>query len=133
YPLKGNKTWLAWALSIGLIAYLVGAATAGRSTVADTDVVKAYASGTALHLDAIEGQGTRLADVEAAFSAANVDSTGFDAASRQTENSVAVQPPADDPPGPYLDKNASARGAGLELGLGDSVPPLDPGSILPLT
>jgi hypothetical protein len=126
---------LAWALSIGLIAYLVGAATAGRSTVADTDVVKAYASGTALHVDALEGGGTRVVDAEAAFSAANVDSTGFDADSRLTENSVAVQPVPDDtdPPTPYVDKNASARGAGIELGLGDSVPPLNPGSVLPLT
>ena len=40
--MKGNKTWLAWALSVGLVAYLLGAATAGRSTVAEGEVIKAY-------------------------------------------------------------------------------------------
>jgi hypothetical protein len=111
---------------VGLIAYLLGAATAGRSTVDTGQSVKAYASGTALHVDALQAglTGPRVADVEDAFSAANVDSNGFSATSRLTENSVLVQPdPADhDPATPFVGKNASARGAGLELGVGSNVP-----------
>ncbi|MEY2424739.1 MAG: hypothetical protein QOI61_311 [Actinomycetota bacterium] len=137
--MKRNKTWLAWALAVGLVAYLLGAATAGRSTVnPDDQVVKAFATGTALHADALQGgvTGPRLADVEVAFSTANVDSTGFTAPGRTTENEVLVQPNAADnePPDPSVDpvgKNSSARGAGLELGLGSDVP-VPPGDVLPL-
>jgi hypothetical protein len=123
--LKGNKTWLAWALSVGLIAYLLGAATVGRSAVTDGETVKAYASGTALHLDALQAgaTGPRVADVEAAFSAVNADSTGFVAPGRYTENNIQTQPdPTTNPPPSYVGKNASARGEGLGVGLGDSVP-----------
>ncbi len=131
--MKRNKTWLAWALAVGLVAYLLGAATASRSVVDAGQTVRAYASGTALHADALQSGGTRVADVEAAFSAANVDSAGFTTPGRQTENEVLVQPnPADsDPPSPFVGKNASARGAGLEVSLGESVP-VPPGSALAL-
>jgi hypothetical protein len=131
--LKRNKTWLAWALAVGLVAYLLGAATAGTSTVTDGESVVAYASGTALHVDALQGgvTGPRIADVELAFSAVSADSNGFSAVSRVTENEVLVQPdPTDhDPETPFEGKNASARGAGLELGLGDDVP-TNAGSVL---
>lgn len=126
--MRRNKTWLAWALAVGLVAYLLGAATAGRSTITAGESVVGYASGTALHLDALQDgpapDGTRLADVEVAFSAANVDSNGFAADSRLTENSVLVQPdPTDhDPETPFVGKNASARGAPLEIGLANGVP-----------
>jgi hypothetical protein len=124
--LKRNKTWLAWALSVGLIAYLLGAATVGRSAVTTGEVVKAMVNGSALHVDALQVglTGPRVANVDAAFSSANLDSTGFGATSRQTENEILVQPdPADhDPATPFVGKNASGRGAGLELGIGSSVP-----------
>lgn len=133
--MKANRGWLAWALSVGLMAYLLGAATAGQSVVTSGDVVKAMVSGTALHLDALQQgvAGPRVADVEVAFSAANVDSTGFPATSRQNENEVFVQPNPDDhdPATPFVGKNASGRGAGLELGLADDVP-VDPGTVLAL-
>jgi hypothetical protein len=61
--------------------------------------------------------------VEAAFSAVNADSTGFVAPGRYTENSIQTQPdPGTNPPPSYVGKNASARGEGLGVGLGDSVP-----------
>jgi hypothetical protein len=110
-------------MSVGLIAYLLGAATVGRSTVTTDEIVKAYASGTALHLDALQAgpTGPRLADVEAAFSAVNADSNGFTAPARLTENSIGTQP-GSDTPATFVGKNASARGSGLELGLGNDVP-----------
>jgi cell division septation protein DedD len=128
-----KHTWLAWALAVGLVAYLAGAAIPGRSTVTLGQDVKAYATGTALHADAIQAglTGPRLADVEEAFSAVNVDSQGFGATSRQNENEVLVQPNPDDndltadptlPDLHFEGKNASARGAGLELGVGSDVP-----------
>ena len=129
-----NKAWLAWALSVGLVAYLLGAATASRSTVDADQTVKAYASGTALHVDALQAgpTGPRVADVEAAFSAVNVDADGFTETSRQNENELLVQPTPPDPeaePDPdepvapsFVGKNASARGSGIELGLGDDIP-----------
>lgn len=136
-PLNRNKTWLAWALSVGLIAYLLGAATISRSNVTGGDVVKAYASGTALHLDALQQgglpDGTRVADVDVAFSAANADSTGFPKDSRFNENEVLVQPTPSDhtPPTPFEGKNASGRGGPLEVGLVNGVP-TDPSTLLPL-
>jgi hypothetical protein len=136
-----KHTWVAWALAVGLVAYLAGAAIPGRSTVTLGQDVKAYATGTALHADAIQAgvTGPRLADVEEAFSAANVDSKGFGATSRQNENEVLVQPNPDDndltadptlPDLHFEGKNASARGAGLEVSLGEPVP-TPPGNTLP--
>ncbi|HVT78014.1 MAG TPA: hypothetical protein VHD87_13350 [Acidimicrobiales bacterium] len=116
---------MAWALSVGLIAYLVGAATVGRSTVTTGEVVKAYASGSALHLDALQAApiGPRLVDIEGAFSAVNADSSGFVAGGRLTENSIQTQPdPGTNPPPSFVGKNASARGEGLGVGLADNVP-----------
>lgn len=131
-----TKTWLAWAGAISLVAYLTGAATSGQSTVNGNPAVIAFATGTGLHVDALQAglEGPRVADAEVAFSAANVNAQGFGANSGVNENSVLLQPnPADeDPAVPFVGKNASARGAGLELGVGSDVP-TQAGEVLAMT
>lgn len=123
---KRTNTWLAWALVVGLLAFMLGSATASRGKVNEATPVFGYGTGTPLHLDALQAgtTGPRVADVELGFSAANVNSNGFPATGGVNENNVALQPPADgfDPARPFAGKQASARGAGLLLGLGSDLP-----------
>jgi len=118
--LKRKNAWLAWALSIGLIAYMLGAALPSRSKVDQVPGITARASGVAIHADAIQAgaTGPRVVDAEIAFAAANVNSDGFGATSAQNEMQVNVQPQAI----PFVGTKASGRGGALELGLGSDVP-----------
>lgn len=120
--MKRNNAWLAWALAVGLMAYLVGAAVPGQSSIDAPGVITAYASGTALHADAIQGglTGPRIVGADLAFSAANANSAGFSAINPQNEMQLFLQPEITGTP--FSGKNASARGAGLELGLGSDLP-----------
>ncbi|MDP1795020.1 MAG: hypothetical protein Q8K63_12875, partial [Acidimicrobiales bacterium] len=94
--MKRTNTWLAWALAVGLLAYMVGSATASRGKVDGTDPVFGFATGTPLHLDALQLglTGPRVADVEVGFSSTNVNSNGFPATSGVNENNINLQPPA---------------------------------------
>ena len=124
--MKRTNTWLASSLAVALLAFMLGSAVASRGAVVEPEPVFGYATGTPLHLDALQADpaGPRLADVEVGFSAANVNSNGFPATSGVSENSINLQPAADsfDPERPFATKQASARGAGLQLGLGSDLP-----------
>ena len=124
--MKRTNTWVAWALVVGLLAFMLGSATASRGKVNEAQPVFGFATGTPLHLDALQAglTGPRVADAEVGFSSANVNSQGFPATSGVNENNVNLQPdPAHFTPAkPFAGKNASARGAGLQLGLGSDLP-----------
>ena len=117
--MKRKNTWLAWALAVGLISYLVGAATVSRSAVAPTPI-SAYASGIALHADAIQAglAGPRIVGADLAYSSAQLNSAGFAPVSPQNELQLNLQPTDKE----FAGKNASARGAGLELGIASDLP-----------
>lgn len=134
--MKRTNTWLAWALAVGLLAFMLGSATASRGKINETNPIFGYGTGSALHLDAIQAAGTgpRIADAELAFSSANVNSDGFPAQGGVSEMNVNLQPPADHftPAKSFVGKAASARGAGLQLGLGSDLP-TDAGDVLSQT
>ncbi|MEY2397554.1 MAG: hypothetical protein QOJ00_728 [Actinomycetota bacterium] len=118
--MKRNNAWLAWALAIGMLAYMLGAAIPGRTKVNETPGFTARATGVAVHADVIQAgaTGPRVVDGEIAFSAVNANSDGFGGTSTQNEMQVNLQPNTL----PFAGKQASARGGALELGLGSSVP-----------
>lgn len=72
--------------------------------------VRAFATGTVVHADALEADQTRLVDTEVAFSGAAYDSEGLgDAIRNEMDRVLAPSLPA---------KLAFGRGAALEVGLG---------------
>lgn len=121
--MKRKNTWLAWVLAVGLISYLVGAATVSRSLPPTPGPVSGYASGTALHVDAVQAglAGPRLLGAELAYSTAQINAQGFSATSPETENQLKLQPTLE-APATFTGKNASARGGGLEVGVGSDLP-----------
>lgn len=121
--MKRKNTWLAWALAVGLLSYMVGAATVSRSLPPTPGPVSGYASGTALHVDAVQAglAGPRLLGAELAYSTAQLNAQGFAAISPETENQLRLQPTLD-APATFAGKNASARGGGLEVGVASDLP-----------
>ncbi|MEY2467393.1 MAG: hypothetical protein QOF21_91, partial [Actinomycetota bacterium] len=127
--MKRNNTWVAWALAVAMIGYLVGSATVSRSAVVPGFNYSSYATGTALHADLIQAASTgpRVVGADLAYSASNTNSAGFAATSTVGELNLNLQPSNV----PFAAKKASARGAGLELGVGSSLP-ADAGDVLQL-
>ena len=110
-----------------MVAYIIGSATASRSSVDQKPGFAGFATGTAVHVDALQAglTGPRVADVNLAFSAANTNSDGF-TANRASEVQLNLQP--DDLA--FAGKNASARGSGLAVGLVTPELPADAGDLL---
>jgi hypothetical protein len=117
---------MAWVLVAAGLTYVGAAAITGpdRQTPAQ---FAAYATGTALHVSALQTGGTRVLDVDDAFSGAVAYSNGLPTCNTDTgagciqnEFNVIVQPTLDDTP--VVGKRTSGRGSGLELNLGGSAP-----------
>ena len=86
-----------------------------------------YAHGTNLHADALTvgaAPGPSIADAEAAFSGAAVDSMGFDATGVHNEEDIAVVPTpgAADVLVDSAGKETYGKGSGLEVGLATNLP-----------
>jgi uncharacterized protein DUF5979 len=109
---------MAWVLVASGLAYVGAAAVTGadRKTPAN---FSGYASGTALHVGAIQAAavGPRLVDTDVAPSGASVNTAGLPA-TLDNEMGEPVQPKASE----VANKKASGLGTGLQLGLGNSLP-----------
>ncbi|MBA3655029.1 MAG: hypothetical protein H0W70_12645, partial [Actinobacteria bacterium] len=108
---------MAWLLVAAGMTY-VGAAAVTRADRVTPASFNGYATGTALHVTGLQSGGTRLADVDLAFSGAATRSNGL--TPQTNEFDVTVTPTK--PEVPIAGKAASGRGSGLELGLGQAVP-----------
>jgi hypothetical protein len=112
----------ALAASLGLVtvvALAVPPAADAQVPFAEADF-SASSTGTVLHADALESDGSRVENAELAFSGASVDSGGL-ADRSLNEVGREVQPP-------LPDKRSHARGSGLEVGFG--VTPDDPNQVI---
>lgn len=134
--MKRTASLMAWVLVAAGLTYVGAAAVTGpdRATPAS---FQAYATGTALHVHAVQSLPTRVVDADLAFSGAVANSNGLPPCNTTTgagcvknEMDVIVQPTCTAPPGcgtpatvtPVAGKRSSGRGSGLELGLGNNAP-----------
>ncbi|HVM39718.1 MAG TPA: hypothetical protein VM618_02930 [Acidimicrobiia bacterium] len=103
----GRGVLAAMVVTTGLVA----TSPASAQTAFPGAPFSGYATGTVLHADAIEdaGSGTRLVDVEEAFSGAGVDSGGLEEVVNEVDRVVV---PAQGT------KHSYGRGSGLEIGAG---------------
>ena len=107
-----NKRWAALLAA----ALMVPTAAGGVATEPSSVAFSGYATGSSLHVNALQlaADGPLLADTAAAFSGASVNSQG-QATSIVNEMGLSVQPAK-------ADRESYGRGAGLEAGLGQSLP-----------
>ena len=106
----GGGIWVVMVVALASMLAIPVAAGA-RTTASNAHATfSGFATGDVLHADAIEAAGSRLVNVDEAFSGAVVNTRGL-ASSIQSEMHTLVQPA-------LTAKKTYARGSGLEVGLG---------------
>ena len=144
--MKRTASLMAWVLVAAGLTYVGAAAVTGpdRATPAQ---FQAYATGTALHVHAVQSLPTRVVDADLAFSGAVANSNGLPPCDTtngngcvKNEMNVIVQPTCitvkcGSPAAftPVAGKRSSGRGSGLELSLGNNAPTVPAAATLPLT
>src|SRR5579864_2644402 len=111
-----SRRGLVAALTVAAAAAQVVTMSQAHAQTPSSQAFSAYSTGTVVHADALQAAvaGPRLVDAEEAFAGAAANSQGL-GTSVLNEMSQDVSPA-------LATKNTSARGSGLELGLGTSTP-----------
>jgi hypothetical protein len=103
---------LGWAIVLTALCSMVAVPFTASASAPKANALSAFsgmATGSVLHADAIEAAGTRLVNVDEAFSGATVNTRGLSSAVT-TEMKTLVQPK-------MSSKKSYARGSGVEVGL----------------
>lgn len=116
---------MSGGLLVGALTVLAAGPAEGVATPVPANV-KAYATGTELHVHALQvaADGPRVADVHQAHSAATFNSSGLPAGGQVSEINATISPihGALDEALVPAGSEAYARGAGIDVGLGNSLP-----------
>lgn len=123
-----RKSWAritasAATLSMLALVGLTGAPPASAQVSAATAAFNGSADGATVHVDALTGASSTLADLSQAYGGAAINSKGLN--TQVDDQTLDTQVQAADP-----GKESGARGSGVELGLGNATPVANPQLIL---